>query len=643
MHHFMGITQIAQGLVATLGLLVAVSNFAAAATFEKVPPAQSDVQYQHGYAYISDLKYPSGFEHFDYTNPNAPKTGELRLSELGTWDTFNSATYKGRPQNGVYLWGHEMLLYDRLFVSAEDEPASFYCNLCEGVAYAPNGKWIQYKLRPNAYWHDGEPITVEDFVFTFNVYREALRIEARMAISRLDSIEVIDEDEIRIWVAPDHWNNPVTPLALGNLPILPKHYWQDRDINDITPQPPLGSGPYKPADYQIGSYIRWERVKNWWAKDLPPNRGRYNFDYIRWDYFRDTNSRFEALKSNVIDVREETNPKSWAIEYDFPAALRGAVKKEMQQMGLPGLMWWPILWNQDRERFKDIRVREALWLMYDFEWTNDTLEHGYWDYASSFFLNSPMGHQGLPSEDELKLLEPFRDQVPERVFTQPFSRPPHAGKGWHRDNVRRAIELLAAAGWQLEDGTLVNAKTGEPFVVRLIGLSPSQATHFQPYVKNLQRIGIDASVRALEVSNWLFRMRSGEFDGGCYWFIADNTPGLALMNRFTTASADQDYGENYANIRDPAVDFLVQKVFTARNKRDFYAATRALDRVMMWNFYYVTGRSRTKRPVVYWDKFGRMPIGPMKRRMDVDTWWWDERKAAASGAELDTTSETGAR
>lgn len=619
-------------LVAKIIRLAFILNAPVAFAWEKVPPAPEEVVYQHGYAYISELKYPADFEHLDYVNPDAPKGGEIRYSELGTWDTFNPATYKGRAQNGVYLWGHEMLLYDKLFVTAEDEPASYYCYLCSGVAYDPEGKWIQYKLRPGARWHDGQPITPEDFVFTFNVYRNGLRIESRTAIQRLDSIEVLDEDEIRIWVAPGHWNNPVTPLALGNLPIFPEHYWRDKDINDIKPDPPLGSGPYKPAEYRVGSYIRWERVKDWWARDLPPIRGRYNFDSIRWDYFRDTNARFEALKGDVIDMREETNPKAWALEYDFPAAQAGHVKKEMQQMGTAALMWWPILWNQDQARFQDIRVREALWLLYDFEWTNNTLEFGYWDYASSFYLNSPMGHSGLPTPEELQLLEPFRDQVPARVFTGPFKRPPNAGKGWHRDNVIQALQLMEAAGWVLDEGVLRHKETGEPFVIRVIALSPNQANHFQPYMRNLKRIGIDASIRALEVSNWLFRMRSGEFDGGCYWFIADNTPGLALMNRFTTASADQEYGENFANIRNPVVDHLVQKVFTASNKRDFHAATRALDRVLMWNFYYVTGRSRTKRALVFWDKFGRVPQGRMKRNMSIDTWWWDPEKAARISA-----------
>ncbi|MEM7080916.1 MAG: extracellular solute-binding protein [Pseudomonadota bacterium] len=449
--------------------------------WDLTPPDR--VVYQHGYAYISQLKYPAGFAHFDYVNPGAPKGGEIRFSELGTYDTFNPATYKGRPQNGVYLWGHEMLLYDKLFTSAEDEPASFYCNLCSGVAYAADGTWIQYQLREDAYWHDGEPITVDDVVFTFNVYKDALRIEARMALSRLDSIAIVGPREVRIQVHPGHWDNPITPLALGNLPILPEHYWRERDITDVAVEPPLGSGPYRVGDFQLGRYVVWERHAQWWARKLAQNRGRYNFDRIRWDYFRDGNSRFEALKANVIDTREETIPKMWALEYEFPAVQHGFVKKEFQPLGMPALMWWPILWNQDQPRFRDIRVREALWLLYDFEWANDTLEYGYWDYARSFFLNSPMGHTGLPSRDELELLEPFRDQVPKRVFTTPFGPPPHQGHGWHRQNIQRAVALFAEAGWTLREGKLVNASTGEPFTLQIITLSPNLTNHILPYLK----------------------------------------------------------------------------------------------------------------------------------------------------------------
>lgn len=619
----------------TLATIIVIAIVSSGAFAEETAP--EDVEYKHGYAYINELKYPADFTHFDYVNPDAPKGGEIRFSESGTWDSFNPATYKGRPQNGVYLWGHQMILYDKLFAHAIDEPSSYYGNLAEGVAYANDGKWIQYKLREGAYWHDGQPITVDDLVFTFETYRDALRVEVRTAISRLDTIEIVGEREVRIYVDPAHWENPVVPLALGNLPILPAHYWKDRDITKITVEPPLGSGPYKVAKFQVGRYIVWEKVANWWGKDLPVNKGRYNFERIRWDYFRDQNARFEAIKGNVVDVREETIPKMWALEYEFPAVQQGLLVKEMQEVSSPAHMWWPVLWNMRQERFRDIRVREALWLLYDFEWANDALEYGYWEYGRSFYLNSPLGHEGVPQGKELELLEAFRGQVPERVFTEPFGPPPHQGKGWHRDNLIRALELFEQAGWVLQDGALVRAKTGRPFTIKFITVAPQHANHILPYIEILKRVGIEANVRPLEVSNWLYRMRAGEFDGGMYWFLTDYTPGLALMNRFTTAAAEQSYGENYAHIKNPVVDDLVRKVFTAKNQDDFRAATRALDRVILWNFYYVPGRSRVKRALVYWDKFGRPQQPPLLRRSAIDTWWWDPKKAARVEAGASST------
>ena len=588
----------------------------------------SRIDYQHGYAYLGNIQLEPGFPHFRYVNPDAPKGGEIRFGEMGTWDNFNPTTIKGREVAGVDFWTYRNLLYDRLLEQAIDEPTARYGRLAEGVAVAEDCSWIAFKLRAGARWHDGVPITSADLEFSFRHYRDTAAPTIRAPFSAFDRIEVLNEREVKYWVEEQARCDPILPTRVGNVPVLPAHYWKDRDITKSTVEPPLGSGPYRIAEHKVGRHVIWERVEDYWGKDLPVNVGRFNFDRIKFDYFKDQNIIFEAIKGDVIDVREETGPRRFYEEYEFPAAQKGFFRKELVERSRPAGLWWPVFWNLRQPRFQDIRVREALWLLYDTRWLNEKTSYEYWGEGVSFFHASEMAHQGLPSEDELKLLEPWRGQIPERVFTEPFGTPPDLGPGWTRDKIKRALQLFEEAGWEVRDGVLVHGETNEPFEIEIIAISRGMVGHLYPFTRVLQRVGIRATAKAPETSNWLYRMRAGDFDGGTIAFLPDYTPTLLVSNSFSSAAAEQAFSFNWAHVKDPAIDDLIVRMYAADNWRDFVAAIRAIDRVLLWNFYYIPGMSKIYYARVYWDRFGRPEHGILQRVAHLDTWWWDAAKAA---------------
>jgi len=590
------------------------------------------IDYHHGISYIEPLKYPPDFSHFDYTNPDAPAGGMIRYPELGTFDSFNNILDKGRIPLGVNFVGSMNLLYDRFLEPAIDENASFYCRLCDGVWVADDYSRFAFRIREGAYWHDGRRITADDVIFSFETYKEKGSASIRTALLDLAGIEKISDNEVMFTAREGAETGIPLAFTVGAFPILPEHYWAEHDITKTTVEPPLGSGPYRIGEFETGRFLFMDRVDDYWGANVPVNVGRYNFDKVKFDYFRDEAIMLEALKGDVLDLRHETVSKAWAAEYNFPAVKAGFFKKELVKLNRPWGMWWPTFWNLDRKRFQDIRVREALWLLDDFNWFNRVVLFGFYEYADSFFYNSPMAHEGLPGEDELRLLEPLRDQVPERVFTEPYAGPVTTGYGFSRENVKRALALFEEAGWVVRDGVMVNAETGEPFTIDFIFVSPALLRSKMPYLYALRRVGIVTTGRSPEVSNWLYRMRTGKFDGGADNYIPSNTPGLQLRNRFSSAAADVPFAQNWARIRNPAVDALIEKVNSARTARDFYAGTRALDRVLLWNFYFIPGMAQPGYRLVYWDKFGQ-PEGDyyLQRVPWLDTWWWDEEKAARVG------------
>ncbi len=593
--------------------------------------APEDVPCRHGYAFLSEPKYPPDFEHFDWVNPDAPKGGLIRVPDMGNWDNFNSMAL-GRMVRGMNTrGGRARHLYDSLAIRAPDEVATVYALLAECIAVPPDGAWIEFRLRDGAYWHDGETIDARDVTFSFEVYKEKANPTVAAVVVPFSRVEVLDGNRIRYHILPEHRYNRLLPIRIGEMPVMAEHYWtaEGNDAGKSTVRPPLGSGPYRIADYDIGRWIEWRRDPDYWGRDLPVNRGRYNFDRVKYDYFRDDQMQTEAVKGNAVDIHVENVPRRWATAYDFPPVDAGLFKLEFLPRSKPAGLWWPIFWNLDQPRFQDIRVREALWLLNDFKWGNRRGGYGFFDVATSFFHQSHLAATGLPVERELALLEPIRDLVPPRVFTEPYAPPPNQGPGWHRDNLVRAAELFREAGWVVQDNRLVHERTGEPFFIRFVAVSPALGGSFIPYTRVLKRAGIESSIKSPELSNWLYRMRSGDFDAGAIWFLPDNTPSLAIANAFSTAAANQPLSSNWANIKDPAIDRLIEGLQSATTYDDFVAAVRAIDRVLLWNFYFIPGMSKVKIGIAYWDRYGKPAPTPLDRDAFVDSWWWDSAKAEA--------------
>ena len=591
--------------------------------------ASDGIDYRHGTSFIEPLKYPPDFKHFDYVNPEAPKGGLVRYPDIGTFDSFNNMIDKGRVPLGVTFAHYQNLIYDTLLSSAIDEHASYYCRLADGVWVAEDYREFAFRIREGAYWHDGRPLTAEDVLFTFETYREHGSALIRTALLEVDTVEQIGPHEVYFKINEGAEANPMLPIAVSTYPILSKHYWTERDVTKTTIEPPLGSGPYKIGDFALGRYVTYERVEDYWGKDIPVNKGRYNWDSVKYDYFRDHSIVIEALRAGELDVHYEGVAKQWVNDYDFPAVKAGLLKKDLIDLDRPWGMDNPVIWNLDRKRFQDVRVREAIWLLYDYEWINRVLMFGFYLHADSFFFNSTMASSGLPSLEELQLLEPFRDEVPKRVFTHEWRDQDTTGYGQNRGNIIRALELFEEAGWVIRDGVMTNVKTGGPFEIDFVFSVPAMQRAIMPLIGTLNRIGIQTTARVPELSNWLYRMRSGKFDGSCQTLIPNFVPGLTLRSWFSSASADKEFSQNFMNLRNPVVDHLIEKVVVAKTLRDFYAATRALDRVLLWNFYMIPTLSQPGFRLVYWDTFGQPEDAPrLQREAWLDTWWWDPDKAA---------------
>ena len=483
------------------------------------------------------------------------------------------------------------------------------------------------------------PLTADDVVYTFETLREKAAVGVRSALLELGSIERISDDEVLFTTKPEASGNPDLVFAVGSYSILPKHYWSSRDITKTTVEPPLASGPYRLRERMFGRWLLYERVEDYWGADLPVNKGRYNFDRVKFDYFKDESVMLESQKGDVIDIRTETVSKNWMTGYDFPAVHDGYFKKELVTLDRPWGLWAPVMWNLDVPKFQDIRVREALWLLSEFRVTNRILMYRFYNYAKSYFYNSRMASDGLPSDRELELLEPWRGKIPDRVFTEPWLGNETDGYGFDRANVARAVKLFEEAGWEIRDGVMTNVETGEPFTVEFVFGSPFGLRQETPLMNMMNRVGIATTARNLEVSNWLYRMRSGKFEGGQISFVPGFVPGIMLRNRLSTAAADSAGGQNWGRIRDPAVDAMIDRVMAARTPEDFYAATRALDRILLWSFYYIPGLGSPGYRLVYWDRFGRPEHSPLQRPAWLDIWWWDEAKAEAVRQGLATLGE----
>lgn len=562
-------------------------------------------------------RYGADFTHFDYVNPQAPKGGALRLAAQGSFDSFHPFIPKG---NAVSTGAVETLL-----MTSADEPFTGYGLIAESIEWPKDRSWVIFHLRPEARWHDGTPITAEDVAWSYETLVSKGNPQYRFYYSAVDKATALDAQRIRFDFKET--DNRELPLIVGQVPVLPKHYWADRDFAATTLEPPLGSGPYQISDHEPGRYIVQTRVKGYWGEHLAVRKGLNNFDTIRTDFFRDATPIRLALKAGDIDFRSENQAKAWAEDYNVGVVEKGLLKKELVPHQMPTGMQAFVM-NTRRPLFVDSRVREALGLAFDFEWTNRNLFNGQYTRTTSYFSNSELAASGTPAGEEQDILESFRGRVAESVFGEIYTPPVTDGSGYLRENLRRATRLLGEAGWIVKDLKLVNSATGEPFRFEILLVTPAFERIVLPYIRNLQRLGIEAKVRLVDESQYINRSRQFDFDMIVWVWGQSETPGNEQLEYWSQAAADSQGSRNLAGIKDPVIDELIALMLQSQSREQLNHRTRALDRVLLWGHYVVPHWHIRADRVLYWDKFG-MPQTPVRTGVMTDRWWFDAARAEA--------------
>ena len=575
---------------------------------------------RHGISAFGDLKYAADFTHFDYVNPDAPKGGKIATigtAAMDTFDSFNAYILKGDAAQGLDL------LFDTLMVRAMDEPDAVYGLVAKDADIADDRKSVTFALRPEAKFSDGSPLTAEDVCDSFRLLSTQGHERIRITIRDVEACDIIDPHTVRYRFKGERTRD--LPLTVAGLPILSKAYYAKTDFSKSTLEPPLGSGPYVIKSFKPGEYVSYGRRGDYWAKDLPVNKGRYNFDEVRYDYFRERIAGFEALKAGAIDLREEFTSKDWATGYDFAAVKDGRViRMEMPDDTPSGAQGW--FFNLRRPQFQDIRVREAINLAFDFEWTNKNLFFGLYDRTQSFFQHSPLQADGTPKPGELALLDPLKSSLRPEVFGPAVLAPVSNGSGQDRALLQKASTLLDDAGWKT-DGTLRRNAAGQTLDVEFLIESPVFERVLGPYVKNLKLIGINATIRTVDDAQYLKRTKDFDFDVVGSRFSSSQTPGDELRVFFGSQSANAPGSYNLSGVASPAIDALLDKVVEARSRADLNTTGQALDRVLRAEQFWVPNWYKSTYWVAYWDRFGRPGIQPKYDRGIVDTWWYDEAKA----------------
>ena len=573
----------------------------------------------HGLSIHGDLKYGPGFAHFVYVNPRAPRGGRVTLPAIGTFDNLNPFILKGVPAAGIAT------TFDTLTVAPADEPSSEYGLLAETIETAPDRSWVAFTLRAAARFHDGSLVTPEDVIWTFDTLRTRGHPIYRSYYAQVAKVEKVGPRTVRFSFKGG--DNRELPVIVGQLPVLSKAYWAGRDFARTTLEAPLGSGPYRVESLEPGRSITYRRVKDYWGAALPVNVGRFNFDTMRYDYYRDGTVALEAFKGGAYDLRLENVAKNWATAYDIPAVREGRIRKQEIPNEVPTGMQG-FVYNTRRAVFRDARVREALASAFDFEWTNAHLFYGAYTRTRSYFSNSELASRGLPGEAERAVLAPFRDRVPGAVFTREY-RPPSTGPDGLRPNLVRALGLLEQAGWVVRDMKLVNVETGAPLTFENLLDDSTWERITLPFVKNLERLGVAARVRTVDSAQYEYRMKQFDFDMTVGLFAQSLSPGNEQVDFWASASADTPGSRNLAGVRDPVVDRLVDLVIAAPDRPALVARTRALDRVLLWGHYVIPHWHITAFRVLYWNRFGRPAVAP-KYDLGFDTWWIEPTKAGSA-------------
>jgi microcin C transport system substrate-binding protein len=579
-------------------------------------PAARAQEASHGLSLYGALRYKPGFKHYDYVNPDAPKGGTVKYSAIGTFDTLNPFTLKGVPAAG------EGLIFATLLTPAPDEPVSAYGLIAQSVTVAPDHKSVLYTLRRDARFHDGTRITPADVVWTFDTLKTKGHPRYRLYYADVVKAETEGEDGVRFTFRTG--DNRELPQIVGEMPVLSKAYWSKRDFEKTTLDPPLGSGPYAIASVDPGRSITYRRIKDYWGSDLPVDVGRYNFDTIRYDYYRDQTIALEAFKAGNYDIRVENVAKNWAIGYASPALSDGLIQKEEIPNKVPQGMQ-AFVYNTRKPLFRDRRVRQALAYLFDFEWTNKNLFYGAYTRTKSYFSNSDLASSGLPTGDELAILDKFKGEVPESVFTTPYAPPKTDGSGNIRPNLIAALPLLGEAGWTVKNGRLENAQ-GQPFAFEMLLAQPEFERVVLPFAQNLSRAGIKMNVRLVDPAQYENRMRDFDFDMTVGGWGESLSPGNEQRDYWTSAAADEHGSQNYAGVKSKAVDAIVDRVIHARDRASLIAGTHALDRVLLNGDYVIPNWHLTYFRVAHWDKFGE-PKTPPPYALDLDAWWIDTARA----------------
>ncbi len=600
---------------AALALLLLSASLAAGAA------TAAETYKGHGIAMHGDLKYPAGFRSFDYVNPAAPKGGTVRLSATGSYDSFNGFIIKGQPAIALRL------IYDSLMETSLDEPFSEYCLLCETVEVPEDRSWVAFTLRANAKWHDGRPITVEDVIWTFNTLREEGAPIYRFYYANVTNVEMTGERTVKFTF--QRTENRELPLIIGQLVVLPKHYWADRDFTSTTLEPPLGSGPYRIESFEPGRSITYARMPDYWGARLPVNAGTYNFDVIRYDYYRDSTVEVEAFKSGAIDYRDENSSRHWATSYNIPAVRDGRIKKERmphgRSTGMQGFAF-----NMRRPIFQDRMVRRALAHAFDFEWSNKTLFYGQYTRTRSFFQNSELAATGVPQGRERVILSRYSRKLPPEVFTTEYSPPRTDGSGNNRAQLREALDLLRQAGWDIDEETrkLTHKKSKREMKFEVILVSPLFERIVLPFKKNLARLGIDITVRTVDSAQYQERIEGFDFDMIVTGWGQTLSPGNEQRNYWGSEAAGHRGSQNRTGLSDPVVDELIEMVVAAPTRAELVYRTRALDRVLQWQHIVIPHYHIPYDRTLYWNKFARPEITPT-RGSNLLNWWVDPEKARA--------------
>ncbi|MEX2201101.1 MAG: extracellular solute-binding protein [Dongiaceae bacterium] len=609
--------QIAPLLSATL--VAALVLGADGALAEEATATDGTARTVHAIAMHGEPLYGPDFEHFAYVNPDAPKGGTLILDAIGTYDTFNPHTLKGVPAAGITL------TYESLMVSSGDEAFTEYGLIVETITVPDDRSWVEFALRPEARWHDGEPIDADDVVFTFDTLKTKGHPFYRAYYGSVAMAVALDSHRVRFEFSEGE--NRELPLIIGQMPVLPKHYWEGRDFEAPTLEPPLGSGPYRIKSFDSGRAVTYERVEDWWGADLPINVGQYNWGEIRFEYYRDPTVTLEAFKAGQFDFQQVSSAKEWATAYDIPQVRDGRIVKESIPNENPTGMQ-AYFFNTRRDMFTDPLVREAIGLAFDFEWTNKTLFYDQYTRTESYFSNTELASSGLPEGEELEILERYRGRIPDEVFTTPFDVPETDGSGNSRENLRRASDLLKQAGWVVEDGVRVNAETGKELTFEILLNNPLFERISLPFVQNLEKLGITPRLRTVDTAQYQNRVDAFDFDMIVGGIGQSLSPGNEQRDFWSSASADIPGSRNTIGIKDPVIDELIELVIAAPTRESLIARTRALDRVLLWGHYVIPHWHIQADRVVYWNKFGHPETPPKYGLAMINTWWIDEAKEA---------------